>query len=188
MVYFPDLLNFRIRTVDTRSGIIRTIIGNGTNGFVLGNTPANTTIGALFSLALLPNGEIIFSQFLSDDNNPGYILLKYTPPSTNNSATLGRITPATPTGQSGGNNLSNVTFTQVLILAADSLGNLYVGDQYVVRKITPQGAVSNFAGNGSNTDPFLFNGDQRTSARLGMVLGIDFDAQNNVYVYVIKII
>jgi hypothetical protein len=66
-------------------------------------------------------------------------------------------------------------------LATDSLGNVYVADygNYTIRKITPAGVVSTFAGSAGD------DGDQDgtgAEARFDLPSGVAVDALNNVYV------
>ena len=71
-------------------------------------------------------------------------------------------------------------FNQSCCIAVDSKGNLYVADRYNhrIRKITPQGVVSTFAGNG---EPDFSNG-RGTNARFNTPIGITIDTDDNLYV------
>jgi len=64
----------------------------------------------------------------------------------------------------------------------DSAGNLYIGDSYNqrVRKVTPQGIISTFAGNGA----YGYNGDgiAATSAKLYYPSGIASDSNGNIFI------
>ncbi|HYL76092.1 MAG TPA: hypothetical protein VEU96_17915 [Bryobacteraceae bacterium] len=62
----------------------------------------------------------------------------------------------------------------------DNSGNLYFCDNNRVRKLTPTGTLSTYAGTGFNG----FSGDngQAAAARLSQPLGLAFDAQGNLYV------
>jgi len=67
-------------------------------------------------------------------------------------------------------------------VALDSAGNLYIGDSYNqrVRKVTPQGIISTFAGNGVQG----YNGDgiAATSAGLYYPAGMVADNSGNLYI------
>jgi sugar lactone lactonase YvrE len=75
---------------------------------------------------------------------------------------------------------SVATFTGPAGVAADALGNVYVADtgNHVIRKVTPAGVVSTFAGDGQ---PGLVDG-QGTAARFSSPIGLATDAEGNVYV------
>jgi hypothetical protein len=72
------------------------------------------------------------------------------------------------------------TFTGPAGVAADGLGNVYVADtgNHVIRKVTPAGLVSTFAGDGQ---PGLVDG-QGTAARFSSPIGQAADADGNLYV------
>ncbi len=65
-------------------------------------------------------------------------------------------------------------------LAIDATGNVYVGDQTnnVIRKITPAGVVSTFAGNGAAA---FLNGNG-TSSSFNSPAGIAIDGSGNLYI------
>lgn len=67
-------------------------------------------------------------------------------------------------------------------MAKDTAGNLYVADasNNAIRKITPAGVVSTFAGSHTGVAGFLDGQD--TSARLNYPDGLAFDASGNLYV------
>lgn len=73
------------------------------------------------------------------------------------------------------------TFRNPLAVAADSAGNLYIADtdNHVVRRITPAGVVSTFAGTAGTSGTANGNG---AAARFNAPSGIAVDANDNVYV------
>ena len=75
--------------------------------------------------------------------------------------------------------LSEATFYYPFSLTFDGSGNLYVGDlaNSSLRKITPQGIVSTFAGNGQFGD---MDG-HGMEVQLGEISGITLDAFGNIY-------
>lgn len=64
-------------------------------------------------------------------------------------------------------------------IAIDSLGNLYVGDLDLVRKITPSGEVSSFAGSTLSSGTTDGTG---AAASFGIPRGVATDSSDNVYV------
>lgn len=108
---------------------------------------------------------------------------------TVNSA-IRKITPAgvvsTLAGKPGVGGSSNgsgedARFNSPRALAIDSTGNLFVADTYneLIRKVTPGGDVTTFAGGSVSTVSFDGNG---TSARFFGPAGLAFDAAGNLYV------
>jgi sugar lactone lactonase YvrE len=70
------------------------------------------------------------------------------------------------------------SFTQPSGIATDATGNIYVTDDYLIRKITPTGVVSTFAGTGASGSS---NGTG-TAASFGLNSGLAVDQVGNVYV------
>lgn len=97
------------------------------------------------------------------------------------------ITPKVATTMAGNGNGSLIngsgsgaTFNNPKAVTADADGNVYVADtdNMVIRKITPAGVVTTFAGGGPGTTT---NGTG-TSASFSEPLGIAIDASGNLYV------
>ena len=65
-------------------------------------------------------------------------------------------------------------------VAVDGQGNVYIADRgnHRVRKVTPGGTITTFAGGGSS----LGDGGPATSARLAHPRGVAVDGQGNVYI------
>jgi hypothetical protein len=69
-------------------------------------------------------------------------------------------------------------------LALDGAGNLYIVDQFsntIVRKVTPAGIISTFAGT-PLTQGFTGDGSAPASAQLARPLGVQLDAAGNIYI------
>ena len=71
---------------------------------------------------------------------------------------------------------------RVVGLASDSQGNLYLAEElnHRVRKVTPAGVISTFAGTG--TVGFSGDGGPAAQAQLNAPLGVCVDQQDNVYI------
>jgi len=84
------------------------------------------------------------------------------------------------TGGSTNGTGAAASFNGPTAVATDSAGNVYVSDQnnYIIRKITPAGVVSTFAGTGS----YGFADGPGTQASFGPPQGIATDGAGNVYV------
>jgi hypothetical protein len=69
-------------------------------------------------------------------------------------------------------------FSEVASLATDAAGNVYVGDQYMVRKVTQGGVVTTLAG-----EPGAgFHDATGVNATFGWIYGIAVDSAGNVFV------
>jgi hypothetical protein len=109
---------------------------------------------------------------------------------TTSGLSIHKITPGgvatTLAGSDGGGQLGQVDGTGAAAgfsgsanaLAADSAGNIYVGDDYMVRKITQAGVVTTIAGQvGSG-----FGNGTGAAAAFGIINGISVDSAGNIYV------
>jgi hypothetical protein len=87
-------------------------------------------------------------------------------------------------GTGNGGAATSAPLGEPTAVAADSLGNVYIADQAcnVVRKVTPAGVISNFAGISSFGGGFSGDGGQATSAELNVPLDVAVDGSNNVYI------
>lgn len=70
-------------------------------------------------------------------------------------------------------------FTNPHTVVRDSLGNLFVSHDHAIRKITPAGVVSTFAGNSDTEGAADGTG---TAARFSSPFGLAIDAADNLYV------
>ena len=169
-LYIGDNGNYRIRKVNT-SGIISTIAGNGNSGYSGDGGPA---IAATF---LDPHGVC------SDASGNLYVADRY----------ANRIRKITPSGiittyagngspgySGDGGPATSATFNGPTDLCTDIYGNLYIADHgnLCVRKVTPSGVISTFAGGGMSTA----NNIPATSALLLGPWGIAIDNYNNIYI------
>ncbi|HLK62639.1 MAG TPA: discoidin domain-containing protein [Bryobacteraceae bacterium] len=90
------------------------------------------------------------------------------------------------TGQSGnggdGGLAANASLNDVTDVAIDSAGNVYISDagNHRVRKVTPGGMISAFAGTG--VQGYSGDGGQAASAQLNRPIGLVIDANNYLYI------
>jgi streptogramin lyase len=164
-VYVADFGNKRIRKIST-SGQVSTLAGK-TAGFVDGPDTA-ARFGGPAGMAIDKGGNLyVADQFAN-------AIRKVTP--------NGVVTTVAGNGQLGlVNGVGGAArFNNPTCVAVDNEGNLYVGDHgnFCVRKISPNGTVSTFAGNGTegNADGLAAN------AQFFSILGITVDASGVVYV------
>ena len=109
---------------------------------------------------------------------------------TTSGDSIHKITPAgaatTLAGSDGGGQPGQVDGTgaaagfsaNVNSLATDSAGNVYVGDQYMIRKVTQAGVVTTLAGQVGNG----FGNGTGAAAAFGFLRGIAVDSTGNVFV------
>ncbi|MFB9842888.1 putative Ig domain-containing protein [Mucilaginibacter ginsenosidivorans] len=165
-VYVADHDNNVIRKI-APDGTVSTFAGlAGVPGVANGNGASARFSGPTY-LAIDAVGNI----YVADNNNQ--MIRKITP--------AGDVTTLAGNGTVGFNNGagSNATFNGLGGLTVDNIGNVYVVDKgnYVVRKITPAGVVSTFAGSGVRG---AVNGDPSTAKFAGST-DITIDLQGNLY-------
>ncbi len=81
------------------------------------------------------------------------------------------------TGDGGAATAAPLSFA--FATAFDAAGNLYLGMPNAIRKVSPSGIITNFAGNG--TAGYAGDGGLATNAEVSNVEGIAFDAAGNLY-------
>ena len=160
-MFVADVDNHCIRKI-TQAGVVTTVAGNGTAGHVDGNGTA-ARFGSPYDVAIDSHGNLFVTESYDND------IRKITP--------NGDVTTFAGSGVAGytnGNGLS-AQFNFPWSIAIDANDNLYVGDynNRRLRKITPTGDVTTFAGNGLQ----LFQGGDMWAPR-----DITIDSQGNLYV------
>jgi sugar lactone lactonase YvrE len=165
-LYIADYINHRIRRI-TSSGVVTTLAGNGTTGFVDG-TGANARLWSPYGLKAGPDGNFYFTD------RDSHSVRRITP--------NGVVTTVAGNGSIGTSNGQGTaaSFYMPHGLGVDSNGYIYVPDTYnnLIRKITPSGVVTTLAGNGSagylDGTNASFNGPRDISIdRFGYVYVVD---------------
>jgi len=163
-VYVSDQSNQRIRKI-TPAGVVSTFAGSGTGGFANG-----TGTAAQFDIPVDLAVDASGTMYVADSNN--HCIRKITPAGVV-STFAGNIQGSIDgTGTSARFNYPNG-------VAVDGSGNVYVADlfNHRIRKITPAGVVSTFAGNTQG-----YADGTGTSARFNRPSSLVIDASGNVYV------
>jgi sugar lactone lactonase YvrE len=154
-IYVADYGNVRIRKI-TSAGIVSTVAGNGTTGYVDGSSSA-----AEFNSPAAVSTDAQSNIYVADDLNNRIRKI-------NSSGIVNTFAGSGVGGFADG--IGNAAqFNDPVGLATDAQGNIYVSDflNNSIRKITPDSVVSTFAGSAA-----LFNGP----------IGLTTDAQGNIYV------
>lgn len=164
-IIVTDRANHSIRRV-TPEGVVTTILGDGTSGFVNGDV-ATAKLKSPWKLCVDKHGNI----FIADRDNHAIRKID----------TNGQVSTVAGTGASGyvDGPGALAQFNQPLDVAVDGNGVLYVADNnnHKIRKITPDGVVSTVAGGVSG-----FADGELSTALFKNPSGIAVDAGGNVYV------
>ena len=181
-LFFADVTEHCIRKLSA-AGVISTITGNGWSGYTVDGYPATAAqLAAPMGLAVDVFGNIYYSDsvfgLIRKIDTTGILTtvagndsFRYYSGGFHWSSFLGDGGPAT-----------SAHFNEPAGLAVDSSGNIYVADSWNsrVRKITPAGNISTFAGNGIARA--TGDGGQATAASIVCPYAVAVDNFGNVYI------
>lgn len=164
-MYVADYANYKVRKV-TPSGTVSTIPGR-IPSWPPDPSGANTDYGLPTATAINSNGEVYIVEVNSN------AISKYIPPDS-----VSLFVGGNSTGHQNGNGTS-ASFNMPIDIAIDVAGNMYVTDKdnLCIRKITPSGDVTTFAGG-----QWGFQDGNGQSARFNRPMGIDIDSYGNLFV------
>jgi uncharacterized protein (TIGR03437 family) len=161
----------RLRSVNA-AGIISTIAGIGPGAFSGDGGPATAAaLQASEGVIVAPDGTI----YIADANNSRVRKID----------TKGIITTFAGGGNdpnAAGGPATAVLLQQPTAVALDAQGNLYIAENggNRVRRVSPQGILTNVAGTG--TAGFAGDGGSAVQALFGQPFGVAVDASGNVYI------
>ena len=174
-LYIADTQNHRIRRVDSATGFISTVAGNGTPGF--------SGDGGLATSASLinPSGVAVDASgnlFIADDLNHR---IRRVDASTGTITTVAGTGTNTFSGAGGPATSAGLNFPRRV--AVDASGNLFISDTSngrIRRVDASTGIITTVAGTGT----FTFSGDggPATSASLKSPLSVVLDASGNLFI------
>lgn len=167
IIYVSDYMTHVIRKI--QSGTVSTLAGTI---YISGNTNGTGTAAKFdhpYSICLDNSGNILVAD---EWNN---MIRKITP-----AATVSTVAGTGASGNTNGNALS-ATFNYPWGIEVDSTGNIYVGDgnNYTIRKITPAGIVSIYAG--INGMPGFTNGSINVATFNGVTSLAYFKSNHSMY-------
>jgi len=178
-IYIADLLNSRIRKVNT-SGTISTVAGKGTGYNDYTTRGYNGDGGAATALELnLPNGVAVDASgniYIADWGNARIRKV-------NSSGIISTVAGNGTAGYTGdGAAATAAELYQPADVLVDGIGNIYFPDQHsnTVRKVNTSGIISTLAGNG--TIGYSGDGGAATASVLSAPTGVAFDADGNLYI------
>ncbi|MCW3122938.1 MAG: hypothetical protein JWQ38_2430 [Flavipsychrobacter sp.] len=168
-IYIADYYNHVIRKVDT-FGIITTVAGNGINGFSGDGGPATAArLNYPYAITLDASGNL----YISDQNNMRVRKV-------NSAGIISTFAGCAYSGYAGdGGPATDAQFSYPCGITIDGLGNLYLVDYSLIRKIDASGIVSTVAG----ITTFGYGGDGGPATIAAMSpRDVAVDGSGNLYI------
>jgi IPT/TIG domain/NHL repeat len=165
--YVADRNNNRIRKI-TPDGVVTTFAGSGSGGAIVNGTGIAAGFYSPYGITSDQSGNLFVGEYSNQ------AVRKIT-----STALVSTLAGNGTAGNQNGTGI-NATFNQPVGLAVDASGNVFIADyiNHLIRKITPAGVVTTFAGSGT---PALTDGTG-TSAAFNGPFALVFDAAGNLIV------
>jgi len=171
-LYIADSLNNKVRKV-APTGKISTLAGNGTQGYTGdGGVATSAELNTPYGLAVDASDNLYIADLVN------HVIRKVTA-----GGTISTFAGNTTLGFAGdGGPATGAWLDQPFGLAIDSAGDVYISDSANnrVRRVTPDGTINTFAGNGSAG--YSGDGGPALSASLNAPCGIALDSSGNLYI------
>jgi len=190
-LYIADSHNNRVRKVTAANGVISTVAGNGTAGFVDNTSAINAELNYPIAVAVDASGNL----YVTDQWNNR---IRKVSVSTGNISVIAGSGPTNCQSSCGGYSGDGATATSARLdtpsgIAVDSSGNLYIADEnnYRVRKVDASGSITTVAGVGQSClglscngqyGGFSGDGGDATKAALNLPTGVAVDGSGNLYI------
>ncbi len=171
-IYIADVYNHAVRKIDT-GGRITTIAGDGTPGYT-GNG-----YSAIIASLNFPKGVIVDSAgniFIVDQGNSAIRRI-------NTGGIINTYAGCDTPGYSGDGGYGyKAKLNAPTEVATDRSGNLYIADfnNHVVRKVTPSGIISTYAGSG--TSGYSGDGGNARLANMAGPYGVAVSSTGRIYI------
>ena len=172
-VYFAENGDSRIRKIDAKSLDISTVVGNGTPGFSGdGSDPTKAQLNSPTGVAVDSAGNLYIADSLNCRIRKAA--------SGGSISTFAGNGTFSYSGDGGAATQAQLNTPQGV--AVDTNFNVYIADTLnnVVRKVSPNGTISNYAGNGGAGSSG--DGSAATSAQLHGPQGLAIDASGNLFI------
>ncbi|MEZ0609587.1 hypothetical protein ACAW74_13810 [Fibrella sp. WM1] len=170
--YFADIYNKRVRRVDG-NGLINSVAGGGPLVFSGDGGPA---VSARLNRPAAVVVDRQGNKYIADTENQRLRKIN----ANGTISTIAGNGVENPMGTGDGGLAVNAALYRPNDVALDSRGTIYICTGNLIRRVTPDGIISTFAGN--NSAGFSGDGGPATNASLNAPAGIAIDKYDNVFI------
>ena len=172
-VYICDQLNERVRKITVATGVITTVAGNGTAGYVTDGVAATATeINRPYCVAFDASGNF----YIADRSNDRVRKVNITTGIISTYAGSGTVGF---TGDGGAATAANLNRPEFFLF--DASGNLYIadnGNNRIREVVASTGVINTIAGTGGTT--YAGDGSAPLSTGFNNIVGMAFDGSGNL--------